>query len=242
MEDDSMIFYLFRIAITMLFYFVPAVIVKKIILPKFTITTKVKILTMILLWIFCLTLFTTFYFVTTGDLPTSSKLGLWISIDYFYIFGIKGKGKGKKKVKVTKYDELYKDMNEFKKRARLTKEDPASTNEEAPCVKIPSAPITPLEEIKCDELYKEMDEFEERTRLTKEDSASINEEAPCVEIPSTPITPLEEIHLEENPTEQPTNDRASLLSQLGNLSEDELKAVVKLASALSSIKEDKQKD
>lgn len=105
-------------------------------------------------------------------------------------------GKGKKKVKVTKYDELYKEMDEFEKRARLTKEDPASTNEESP----------------------------------------------CVEIPSAPITPLEEIHLEKNPTEQPTNDRASLLSQLGNLSEDELKAVVKLASALSSIKEDKQKD
>ena len=87
-----------------------------------------------------------------------------------------------------------------------------------------------------------MDEFEERARLTKEDPASTTEEAPCVEIPSAPITPLEEIHLEENPTEQPTNDRASLLSQLGNLSEDELKAVVKLASALSSIKEDKQKD
>ena len=194
MEDDSMIFYLFRIAVTMLFYFVPAVIVKKIILPKFTITTKVKILTMILLWIFCLTLFTTFYFVKTGELPTSSKLGLWILIDYFYIFGIKGKGK--KKVKVTKYDDLYKEMDEFGKRARLPKENPASTNEEVP----------------------------------------------CVEIPSAPITPLEEIHLEENPTEQPTNDRASLLSQLGNLSEDELKAVVKLASALSSAKDDKQKD
>lgn len=193
MEDDSMIFYLFRIAITMLFYFVPAVIVKKIILPKFTITTKVKILTMILLWIFCLTLFTTFYFVKTGELPTSSKLGLWILIDYFYIFGIKGKGK--KKVKVTKYDDLYREMDEFGKRARLPKEEPASTSEEAP----------------------------------------------CVEIPSAPITPLEEIHLEKNPTEQPTNDRASLLSQLGNLSEDELKAVVKLASALSSEK-DKQKD
>lgn len=166
MEDDSMIFYLFRIAVTMLFYFVPAVIVKKIILPKFTITTKVKILTMILLWIFCLTLFTTFYFVKTGELPTSSKLGLWILIDYFYIFGIKGKGK--KKVKVTKYDDLYKEMDEFGKRARLPKEDPASTNEEAP----------------------------------------------CVEIPSAPITPLEEIHLEDNPTEQPTNDRASLIKVL----------------------------
>lgn len=193
MEDDSMIFYLFRIAVTMLFYFVPAVIVKKIILPKFTITTKVKILTMILLWIFCLTLFTTFYFVKTGELPTSSKLGLWILIDYFYIFGIKGKGK--KKVKVTKYDDLYREMDEFGKRARLPKEDPASTSEETP----------------------------------------------CVEIPSAPITPLEEIHLEKNPTEQPTNDRASLLSQLGNLSEDELKAVAKLASVLSSEK-DKQKD
>lgn len=240
MEDDSMIFYLFRIAITMLFYFVPAVIVKKIILPKFTITTKVKILTMILLWIFCLTLFTTFYFVTTGELPTSSKLGLWISIDYFYIFGIKGKGK--KKVKVTKYDELYRGMDEFEKGVHLSKGNPALTNEESPCVEIPSAPITPLEEIKYDELYKEMDEFEKRARLTKEDPASTNEEAPCVEIPSAPITPLEEIHLEKNPTEQPTNDRASLLSQLGNLSEDELKAVVKLASALSSIKDDKQKD
>ena len=194
MEDDSMIFYLFRIAITMLFYFVPAVIVKKIILPKFTITTKVKILTMILLWIFCLTLFTTFYFVKTGELPTSSKLGLWILIDYFYIFGIKGKGK--KKVKVTKYDDLYREMDEFGKRARLPKEETASTSEEAP----------------------------------------------CVEIPSAPITPLEEIHLEKNPTEQPTNDRASLLSQLGSLNEDELKTVVKLASALSSVKEDEQKD
>ena len=89
---------------------------------------------------------------------------------------------------------------------------------------------------------REMDEFEKGVHLTKEDPASTTEEAPCVEIPSAPITQLEEIHLEENPTEQPTNDRASLLSQLGNLSEDELKAVVKLASALSSIKEDKQKD
>ena len=194
MEDDSMIFYLFRIAITMLFYFVPAVVVKKLILPKFTITIKVRIITMILLCLFCLALFTTFYFLTTGEFPASSKLGIWIPIDYFYIFGIKGKGK--KKVKVTKYDDLYREMDEFEKRARLPKEDPASTNEEAP----------------------------------------------CVEIPSAPITPLEEIHLEENPTEQPTNDRASLLSQLSNLSEDELKAVVKLASALSSIKDDKQKD
>ena len=134
------------------------------------------------------------------------------------------------------------EMDELEKGVHLSKENPALTNEEPPCVEIPSAPITPLEKIKYDELYKEMDEFEERTRLTKEDPASTNEEAPCVEIPSAPITPLEEIHLEENPTEQPTNDRASLLSQLGNLSEDELKAVVKLASALSSIKEDKQKD
>ena len=89
---------------------------------------------------------------------------------------------------------------------------------------------------------REMDEFEKGVHLSKGNPALTNEEPPCVEIPSAPIAPLKEIHLEENPTEQPTNDRASLLSQLGNLSEDELKAVVKLASALSSIKEDKQKD
>ena len=52
------------------------------------------------------------------------------------------------------------EMDEFEKGVHLSKENPALTNEEPPCVEIPSAPIAPLKEIKYDELYKEMDEFE----------------------------------------------------------------------------------
>lgn len=238
MDGFQMLIFILGILFGAFTFFLPAVIVKKLIIDRVTITLNVKIITMFFLGTATLLFADILAYTINGGIPSTNKWALWMLIDYYYLFHFKMKKKDYINPK------LYADIAEYEESQKVgsSQTDSNVKSIEPSDSQGKGKGKKEVKVTKYDELYKEMDEFEERTRLTKEDSASTNEEAPCVEIPSAPITPLEEIHLEENPTEQPTNDRASLLSQLGNLSEDELKAVVKLASALSSIKEDKQKD
>ena len=236
MDGFQMLIFILGILFGAFTFFLPAVIVKKLIIDRVTITLNVKIITMFFLGTATLLFADILAYTINGGIPSTNKWALWMLIDYYYLFHFKMKKKDNINPK------LYADIAEYEESQKVGSSQTDSNVKSIEPSDSQGKGKKKVKVTKYDELYKEMDEFEERARLTKEDPASTNEEAPCVEIPSTPITPLEEIHLEENPTEQPTNDRASLLSQLGNLSEDELKAVVKLASALSSIKEDKQKD
>ena len=77
-------------------------------------------------------------------------------------------------------------------------------------------------------LYSELSEYEESQKVGSSQTDSN-------------VKSIEPSDSQREPAQQP-DEKSSLLSQLGNLSEDELKAVAKLASALSSAKEDKQKD
>ena len=236
MDGFQMLVFILGILFGAVTFFLPAVIAKKLIIDRVAITLNVKVITMVLLGAVTLIIAGILAYTINGGIPSTNKWALWMLIDYYYLFH----SKRKKKDNIN--PQLYTDIEEYEESQKVGSSQTDSNVKSIEPSDSQGKGKKKVKVTKYDELYKEMDEFEERARLTKEDPASTSEEAPCVEIPSDPITPLEEIHLEENPTEQPTNDRASLLSQLGNLSEDELKAVVKLASALSSIKEDKQKD
>lgn len=236
MDGFQMLIFILGILFGAFTFFLPAVIVKKLIIDRVTITLNVKIITMFFLGTATLLFADILAYTINGGIPSTNKWALWMLIDYYYLFHFKMKKKDNINPK------LYADIAEYEESQKVGSSQTDSNVKSIEPSDSQGKGKKKVKVTKYDELYKEMDEFEKRARLTKEDPASTNEESPCVEIPSAPITPLEEIHLEKNPTEQPTNDRASLLSQLGNLSEDELKAVVKLASALSSIKEDKQKD
>ena len=236
MDGFQMLIFILGILFGAFTFFLPAVIAKKLIIDRVAITLNVKVITMVLLGAVTLIIAGILAYTINGGIPSTNKWALWMLIDYYYLFH----SKRKKKDNIN--PQLYTDIEEYEESQKVGSSQTDSNVKSIEPSDSQGKGKKKVKVTKYDELYKEMDEFEERARLTKEDPASTTEEAPCVEIPSAPITPLEEIHLEENPTEQPTNDRASLLSQLGNLSEDELKAVVKLASALSSIKEDKQKD
>lgn len=236
MDGFQMLVFILGILFGAVTFFLPAVIVKKLIIDRVTITLIVKIITMFLLGTATLLFADILAYTINGGIPSTNKWALWMLIDYYYLFHFKMKKKDNINPK------LYAGIEEYEESQKFGSSQTDSNVKSIEPSDSQGKGKKKVKVTKYDDLYREMDEFEKRARLPKEDPASTSEEAPCVEIPSDPITPLEEIHLEENPTEQPTNDRASLLSQLGNLSEDELKAVVKLASALSSIKEDKQKD
>ena len=236
MDGFQMLIFILGILFGAFTFFLPAVIVKKLIIDRVTITLNVKIITMFFLGTATLLFADILAYTINGGIPSTNKWALWMLIDYYYLFHFKMKKKDNINPK------LYADIAEYEESQKVGSSQTDSNVKSIEPSDSQGKGKKKVKVTKYDELYKEMDEFEKRARLTKENPALTNEESPCVEIPSAPITPLEEIHLEKNPTEQPTNDRASLLSQLGNLSEDELKAVVKLASALSSIKDDKQKD
>ena len=76
-------------------------------------------------------------------------------------------------------------------------------------------------------LHSELSEYEESKKVGSSQTDSN-------------VKSIEPSDSQREPAQQP-DEKSSLLSQLSNLSEDELKAVVKLASVLSSEK-DKQKD
>ena len=237
-EDLELYFILLRLAVALIYgfiiFFLPALFAKKVFL-KGESSSKKRKLVILAVALSTLAIYLLLEVGLGGAIPKIKVWVNWMFVDYFFLFRTRVK-------KESLNTNLYSELSEYEESQKVGSSQTDSNIKSIEPSDSQGKGKKKVKVTKYDELYKEMDEFEERSRLTKEDPTSTSEEAPCVEIPSDPITPLEEIHLEENPTEQPTNDRASLLSQLGNLSEDELKAVVKLASALSSAKDDKQKD
>ena len=239
-EDLELYSILLRLAVALIYgfiiFFLPALFAKKVFL-KGEPSSKKRKLVILAVALSTLAIYLLLEVGLGGAIPKIKVWVNWMFIDYFFLFRTRVK-------KESLNTNLYSELSEYEESQKVgsSQTDSNVKSIEPSDSQGKGKGKKKVKVTNYDELYKEMDEFEERARLTKEDPSSTSEEAPCVEIPSAPITPLEEIHLEKNPTEQPTNDRVSLLSQLGNLSEDELKAVVKLASALSSIKEDKQKD
>jgi hypothetical protein len=172
MDEYQVLIFFIGVAIAVCIYFLPAVITKKLILPNFNITPRVKLGTMLLLGLVTLIIAGFATYLVNGVLPSTSKWSFWMVIDYFYLFHF---GKTKDVVQTT-----------------VPSLNPVQTNEQKPV------------------------------------------EENIENVPGTDVN-VKDIS-------QHSDSKSSLLSQLANLSEDELKAVVKLASALSSAKEDKQKD
>ena len=99
------------IATNWLLFFVPAMIAKKVILPKEPLTRKWQSVTMILLGIITLAIVTAISFLLTGTFPkTTSPWAFWMLIDYFYLFGWK---KYKEAKNAIDYDALYAEMDEI---------------------------------------------------------------------------------------------------------------------------------
>lgn len=176
MDGFQMLIFILGILFGAFTFFLPAVIVKKLIIDRVTITLIVKIITMFLLGTATLLFADILAYTINGGIPSTNKWALWMLIDYYYLFHFKMKKRDNINPK------LYADIAEYEK--------------------------------------------SQKTESSQTDSN---------------VKSIEPSDSQREPAQQP-DEKSNLLSQLGNLSEDELKAVVKLASALSSIKEDKQKD
>ena len=93
MELPSFVLELLSYLIGMPIFFLPAVVVKKLFLPRVKISTKTKIITTILLGIFTFTLSSILVYLFVGEFVFPIKWITWMIIDFSYLFGIRRKNK-----------------------------------------------------------------------------------------------------------------------------------------------------
>lgn len=86
MDEYQVLIFFIGVAIAVCIYFLPAVITKKLILPNFNITPRVKLGTMLLLGLVTLIIAGFATYLVNGVLPSTSKWSFWMVIDYFYLF------------------------------------------------------------------------------------------------------------------------------------------------------------
>lgn len=91
MELPSFVLELLSYLIGAPIFFLPAVVVKKLFLPRVKISTKTKVITMILLGIFTFTLSSILVYLFVGEFVFPIKWITWMIIDFSYLFRRKNK-------------------------------------------------------------------------------------------------------------------------------------------------------
>ena len=117
MDGFQMLIFILGILFGAFTFFLPAVIVKKLIIDRVTITLNVKIITMFFLGTATLLFADILAYTINGGIPSTNKWALWMLIDYYYLFHFKMKKKDNKS-EVLKQIRMSKVLNRLIHRER----------------------------------------------------------------------------------------------------------------------------